>query len=336
MFDHGPLTMPAVDCHPRAMTARDLIDPASREPLEQLLAAFPGGFQAIPDIVERRAVVSGLLAAMAAAQPPNPRVVTEDRTVPGPPGAPEVAVRIFRPASATGALPGVFYIHGGGMILGSIDADATRSELLCERLGAVIVSTGYRKAPEHPHPAQVDDCYAALLWTAASATELGINPDRLAIYGGSAGGNLAIATAMKVRDGGGPDLRLLMAPYPMVDHTHSTPSSQRITDVGIWDRAGNIQAWNWFLAGQEPDAYAAPLHAPDLSGLPPTFIDVGTVDLFLDEDIAIATRLLQSGVPTEFHIHPGAYHASEVFALDAELSQRIWDLRVAALARALA
>ncbi len=315
---------------------RDLIDPASREPLEQLVAAFPGGFNAIPDIVERRAVVSGLLAAMAANQPPNPRVTTQDRMAPAPMGAPGGPVRRSRPVGREGARPAGFYIHGGGMILGSIEAEATRSELLCESLGAVIVSTDYRKAPEHPHPAQVNDCYAALLWTAAHAAELGIDPHRLAIYGPSAGGNLAIATSMKVRDSGGPALRLLMAPYPMVDHTHSTVSNQRITDVGIWDRAGNIQAWGWFLAGQEPDAYAAPLHAPDLSGLPPTFIDVGTVDLFLDEDIALVARLIASGVPTEFHIHPGAYHASEVFAMTADLSQRIWSLRLAALGRALA
>jgi acetyl esterase/lipase len=124
--------------------------------------------------------------------------------------------------------------------------------------------------------------------------------------------------------------------YPMIDDTNTTTSSQEITDVGIWDRSGNIEAWAWYLGGNEADAYAAPARAEDLSGLPPAFIDVGTVDLFLDEDIAFVQRLIAAGVPTEFHIHPGAYHAAETFAADAALSRRIWALRIDALKRALA
>jgi acetyl esterase/lipase len=202
-------------------------------------------------------------------------------------------------------------------------------------LGAVVVSTGYRKAPENPHPAPVQDCYAALLWVGENVSALGIDADRLAIYGGSAGGNLCIATAMMARDHGGPRLALIMAPYPMVDHRNTTPSSHEITDVGLWDRDGNIEAWASFLGDNEPDDYATPLHADNLAGLPPTFIDVGTVDLFRDEDIALVERLVHSAVPTEFHLYPGAYHASEVFAPTAELSQRIWATRFAALKRAL-
>ncbi len=315
---------------------RDRLDPASREPLEMLLQAIPGGFNAIPDIVERRAIVDGLLAAQMADVPPNDRVVAEDRVIPGPPGAPDLPVRIYTPVDGTGIeLPGVFYIHGGGMILGGIPANELTCAMLCETLNAVVVSTGYRKAPEDPHPAQSQDCYAGLTWTVEHAGELGIDARRLAVFGGSAGGNLAIAVAMMARDKGGPTICFVMAPYPMLDDRNVTASSHEVTEVGIWDRAGNVEAWSWFLGGQDPDAYAAPARATDLTGLPPMFIDVGDMDLFRDEDIDFAARLLQAGNPLEFHVYPGAYHASEVFAPTADLSQRIWGTRLAALTRAL-
>ena len=315
---------------------RDRIDPASREPLELLLQAVPGGFNAIPDIVERRAFVRQLLQTMTADLPPNERVVSEDRTIPGPEGAPDVRVRVYTPAEATGVmLPGILYIHGGGMIIGDLDGEHLRAEMLCELTNTVVVSTDYRKAPEHAHPAQVNDCYAALTWMAAHVGELDIDPSRIAVYGGSAGGNLAIATTMMARDRSGPAICFLMAPYPMIDDRNELASTHEITEVGIWDRSGNLEAWEWFLGEGPADAYAAPARAADLAGLPPTFMDVGELDLFRDEDIAFVARLLQAGVPTEFHVYPGAYHASEVFAPEAPLSQRIWAARISALTRAL-
>jgi acetyl esterase/lipase len=123
--------------------------------------------------------------------------------------------------------------------------------------------------------------------------------------------------------------------YPMIDDRNETPSSREITDVGLWDRAGNIEAWKWYLGDAEPDQYAAPARAGDLAGLPPTFIDVGTVDLFRDEDIAFAQRLMQAGVPTELHVSPGTYHTAEIQARTAPLSQSIWARRYEALRRAL-
>jgi len=138
------------------------------------------------------------------------------------------------------------------------------------------------------------------------------------------------------RDRGYPAIRFQMPIYPMIDHTNETASSHEITDIGVWDRKANIEAWDWYLGGGKPDQYAAPVLAEDLSGLPPAFIDVGTVDLFRDEDIAFATRLMQAGVPCELHVNPGAYHASEVLAPQAGLSARIWERRFDALRRALA
>jgi acetyl esterase/lipase len=316
------------------MSRRHLIDPEVAVPLEGLLEALPGGFNAIPDIVQRRATVTAMLAGIEV--PDNPNVVKEDRVIPGPDGAPDISVRIYRPVNATGTLPGVYFIHGGGMILGTVDGEDPVATMICDLVGAVVVSVEYRLSPETPHPGPVEDCYAGLSWVAKNAAELGIDTDRLAIYGASAGGGLTIATALMARDRGGPALSFIMPIYPMIDDTHTTTSSQEITDVGIWDRSGNIEAWAWYLGGKEADAYAAPARAEDLSGLPPTFTDVGTVDLFLDEDIAFVQRLIAAGVPTEFHIHPGAYHAAETFAADAALSRRIWALRIDALKRALA
>ncbi len=317
------------------MSRRDLIDPQSREPLDQLQQLLPGGFNAIADIVARREAAEQLLKAIPV--PPNPNVIHEDKVIPGPQGAPDISVRVYRPriVDAGVTLPGVYYIHGGGMILGTVEAEDATAESICDQVGAVVVSVEYRLAPEHPHPAQSQDCYAGLAWMARNAGSLRFDPQRLAVYGGSAGGGLAIAVTLLARDRGFPAIAFQMPIYPMIDDANETPSSHEITDIGIWDRAGNIEAWKWYLGDAKPDQYAAPARAEDLSGLPPTFIDVGTVDLFRDEDIAFAARLMQAGVPTELHVYPGAYHACEVLAPDAPLSRRIWERRFDALRRAL-
>ena len=219
--------------------------------------------------------------------------------------------------------------------MGSIETENNKAAMLCETIQSIVVSVEYRLAPENPHPAPVQDCYKALVWMTKNATELGFDTDRLAIVGGSAGGGLAIATALMARDQEFPKLSFQMANYPMIDDRNETPSSKEITDVGIWDRKANIEAWDWYLGGKNADEYAAPARAIDLSGLPPTFIDVGELDLFRDEDIEFAKRLLQAGVTTELHVYPGAYHASESFAPEAELSKQIWTKRIEALKRAL-
>jgi acetyl esterase/lipase len=316
------------------MSRRDLIDPECRVPLDGLLEALPGGFNSIPDIVARRATVQQILSSMEV--PENPNVTTEDRVVPGPEGEPDISVRIYRPAGATGTLPGIYYIHGGGMVLGDVAGEDIAATMLCEQVGAVVVSVEYRLAPEHPHPAPVEDCYAGLRWMTDNTGDLGVDADRIAVYGASAGGGLTIATALLARDRGGPAIRFMMPIYPMIDDRNETASSQEITDIGIWDRAGNIEAWAWYLGGKPADEYAAPARAVDVSGLPPAFIDVGTVDLFRDEDIAFAQRLMAAGVPCELHVYPGSYHAAETFAPDAALSRRIWASRIDALRHALA
>jgi acetyl esterase/lipase len=317
------------------MSARDLIDPESRVPLDFLLQMMPGGFNAIADLPTRRLALDGMIAEMSKDAPWPASVVTEDHTVPGFDGDPDLSVRVYRNTAVAGPTGGLYFIHGGGMVLGSVQQSDLSTAALCDQLGCTVVSVEYRLAPEHPAPAAVRDCYAGLRWMASHAAELGVDPDRLVIHGPSAGGGLCIATSLMARDHGGPALALQVATYPMIDDRNETPSSHLVTDVGIWDRSANIEAWAWYLGGAEADQYAAPARATDLAGLPPTFIDVGTVDLFRDEDLAFAARLVQAGVPTELHLHPGAYHASEGFAPDAALSQRIMATRLDAMRRAL-
>src|SRR5581483_950120 len=166
-----------------------------------------------------------------------------------------------------------------------------------------------------PHPAPVEDCYAGLVWTVQHAGELGIDPARLVIGGASAGGGLAAATALLSRDRGGPRALLQLLVYPMLDDRNTTRSSHEIVDVGIWDRATNVGGWRALLGeaagGDTVSHYAAPARASDLSNLPPAVIYVGTADLFRDEDIDYAQRLIHAGVPAELHVYPGAYHGFE-------------------------
>ncbi|MEU1231170.1 alpha/beta hydrolase [Streptomyces sp. NPDC005828] len=319
----------------------DRIDPQTHQGLRNLHALTgPGGLVNF-DIPRQRELYEEMNRAALAALPPNDRVRYEDLSVPGPAGDPEVRVRVYRPAESTdtGTLPGILYIHGGGMITGSILTDHRQVLPLVETIGAVVVSVDYRLAPEHPDPAPVEDCYAALLWMSRNASVLGVDPDRIALYGGSAGGGLAAGVALLSRDRGGPRPAFQMLPYPMLDDRNTTPSSHEITDIGIWDRAANIQGWQALLGDRfgtdEVSPYAAPARADDLSGLPPTYLDVGDLDLFRDEDLVYANRLMQAGVPVELHVYPGGIHAGELLAPDAELSARITGYRMSALDRAL-
>ncbi|WP_416899552.1 MAG: alpha/beta hydrolase [Minwuia sp.] len=318
------------------MSTYDRLDPELQEGLKVLLDAMPGGLNAVAEIVPRRKKLQDTMAAMTAHIEPNPNVTIEDRTIPGPEGAPDVAVRLYRKVGAPSPAPGVLYIHGGGMIMGDLSMGELSVIRMCDETGATFVSVDYRLAPENPYPAAVEDCYAALAWTAANRGDLGIRPGGLAIVGGSAGGGLTIATSLVARDRGGPAVGFQMPFYPMIDDRNETPSSHEITDLGVWDRAGNIEAWGWYLGGKPADGYAAPARMENLAGLPPTYLDVGTEDLFRDENIAFAGRLVSAGVPTEFHLWPGAFHASETFAPGATLSRLMWVCRLAALKRALA
>ena len=239
------------------------------------------------------------------------------------PGDPDVVVRVHRPKGADRPLPCVYWIHGGGYIAGSYEGEDVRFDRWCRDLGCVGVAVEYRLAPETPYPGPLDDCYAGLAWAHANADELGIDPDRIGIAGASAGGGLAAGLGLLARDRGEIPVLFQLLVYPMIDDRQVTPSSQ--WEVPIWNPGANGLGWRAYLGERygtdDIPAYAAPARADDLSGLPPTFVCVGMLDGFLDEDITYAQRLMQAGVPTELHVYPGAPHGFDGF-FDAEVSRR--------------
>lgn len=313
------------------MTDRSRLDPEATVSLDGLLQALPGGFNAIADINARRATVAGIMATVEV--PKNPNVEITEHIAPGPAG--EIKVRVYSPKNVAAPRPALVYIHGGGMILGSIDGEQGNAQMMCDQLGMTIASVDYRKAPEDPHPAATLDCFAAAKWVFANATSLGIDVNKIGIYGGSAGGGLTISVALKARDEGGPNFKFMVPIYPMIDHRNESHSSKLITDVGIWDRAGSIEAWSWYLGGQKPDQHSSPAIATNLKGLPPAYIDVGEMDMFCDEDLDFVKRLGEADVRVEFHLWPGVYHGAEIFAPDAPISKNIVATRLAGIRRLL-
>ncbi len=307
--------------------------------LAAALQALPAGTLDWNDLPATRASRLAVLLQATAGLPDSPQVTKEDRLLPGRAGDPDVPVRIYRPTATSGNLPGFLWIHGGGYVLGSLVMNDFAMQHLVNEVGCVVVSVEYRLAPEHPFPAGTEDCYAALKWLHTNAGTLGVDPARIAIGGASAGGGLAAGLALLVRDRGEVPLAFQLLVYPMIDDRSITPSSHAITDTRVWNRDSNQRGWGAYL-GQEPGGaatspYAAAARATDLAGLPPAHIAVGTVDLFLDEDIEYAQRLLQAGVDVELHVYPGAFHGSENMAPAAGVSQRMVADRLQALKRAL-
>lgn len=249
----------------------------------------------------------------------------EERQVPGPRGAPDVGLLVARPKGLAAHRPVVYYLHGGGMVLGS-NRTTLDFPLECARdLGLVLVSADYRLAPEHPHPAPVEDAYAGLLWTAAHAAEIGGDPERIVVAGGSAGGGIAAALALLTRDRRGPRPLAQLLVCPMLDDRNDTVSAYQMADSGGWDRTANETGWTALLGDRRGTAdvspYAAPARARDLSGLPPAYIDVGSAEVFRDEDVAYADRIWQAGGQAELHVWPGGFHGFDQLAPRAALSR---------------
>lgn len=276
-------------------------------------------------------------ASVIAQQLEGRGVVHEERSIPVEDG--EITVSIFAKADHVAGGPGIFHTHGGGMIIGDRFTGADEYLQWVEVFDAVVVSVEYRLAPEFPDPTPVNDCYAGLVWTAAHAEELGFDPNRLVIAGASAGGGLAAGVSLKARDAGGPALAGSLLIYPMIDDRNETVSSHQISGFGVWDRVSNDTGWDALLGQRRKtdtvSIYAAPARADDLSGLPPTFIDCATAEVFRDEDVAYATRIWAHGGIAELHVWPGGFHGFDALAPQAQLSVEARAVRLNWLRRVL-
>lgn len=263
----------------------------------------------------------------------------EERSVPGPDGAPDISLLICRPTGAATAVPAIYHIHGGGMVIGTNRTGILEMLDWAQELGLAVVSVEYRLAPETPHPGPVEDCYAGLLWTVQNADELGIDPARVVVAGASAGGGLAAAVALMARDRAMPTLFGQVLIYPMLDDRNDTHSAHQMAGLGVWDRVSNDTGWTALLGdargGPDVSPYAAPARATDLSGLPPTFIDVASAETFRDEDVEYATRIWQVGGLAELHVWPGGFHGFDTMVPQAAISQAARAARVAWLRRLL-
>ena len=310
------------------MTSLPLVDPE----LRPLLDAWP-----------TVTLTAESLAELRARELPLPPVADggvdlDRRAVPGPAGAPDILLHIYRPRAAAGPLGCIYHIHGGGYVGGA----AKEVEFLLRPLAAaarcVIVSVDYRLAPETVFPGAIEDCYAGLAWTFAHADDLGVDPARIGVMGESAGGGLAAALALMARDRGGPALAFQHLTYPMIDDRTCVGEPHAHAGEFVWTPHNNRFGWTALL-GQEPGGdgvspYAAAARATNLAGLPPTFIMTGALDLFVDEDIDYARRLIAAGVPTELHVHPGAFHGFDLLP-GPGVADRAQAMRIDALRRAL-
>jgi acetyl esterase/lipase len=288
-------------------------------------------------IAEGRKLLEEMLGAGAPAAGEELLSITH-RTIPGPEGAPEVPVVIYQPKSAAGPLPCVVDFHGGAFIMGSALMDHPANVRIANEANAVVVSVDYRLAPEHPFPAGVEDCYAALVWTHANAAELGVDTARIAVMGGSAGGALAAAVALMARDRGGPPICLQMLQIPVTDDRLETWSSRSFVDTPMFNRPGAENMWESYLGAgyqaRETSPYAAPNRASDLTGLPPAYVQTMELDPLRDEGIEYAKRLMEAGVSVELHSYPGTFHGSGL-ATHAAVSKRAAKEMVDVIARAL-
>jgi acetyl esterase/lipase len=288
---------------------------------------------AVGDVAARRLSGHRMMDYIAATSAPVDGVDTESFTLPGSDGT---ALRATWYRRSTDGRPGsaALYLHGGGMIF-SLDEMGAMYDLSARRYvaasGVPMLVVDYRVAPEYPHPTPVEDCYAALTWLAAHAHELGFDSDRLAVMGDSAGGGLAAGVCLLARDRGGPAVAQQLLIYPMLDDRPSPPDPALLRFL-TWTYDDNLTGWTALLGdkagGQDVSPYAAPARATDLAGLPDTYIDVGDLDIFRDEDIGYARRLADAGVATELHVHPGCPHAFEALAYGTDVSRRTLQDRI--------
>ena len=316
----------------------EFVAPEFRGALTHTLEAYQG--QAMSFSAETLSAMREGTARMMAAQQPLPSPAVEEVMIPGPEGAPDVKVYVIG-AGKGEPRPAILHLHGGGYILGSARDDVPRLQKIADDHDGVIVTVDYRLAPETPFPGPLEDNYAALKWLHDNAETLGVDRSRIAVMGESAGGGHAAMLAIAARDRGEISLNHQILIYPMLDdRTGSTREMPYWMGYGSWTAEANRYGWSSLLgvpAGSDTvPAGSVPARVENLEGLPPTFIGVGSIDLFADEDIEYARRLVNAGVPTELLVVPGGFHGFQFMVPEAESSQRFNAAVDAAISRAFA
>ena len=293
------------------MSTRHLIDPE----VLPILDLFPSVELTMETLAQFRQVAPLPDVALP------PEQIPEVVCVSGPDGAPDVPLRIFMPAGNRANLPAIFHMHGGGYVAGSAAMMDLANAARAVEHKAAVVSVDYRLAPEHPFPCAIEDCYAGLRWLTDNAGRLAIDPNRIAIMGESAGGGLAAALALLARDRDGPKISAQFLIYPMLDYrTGDAGDARENRTLGefIWTRSHNQFAWSSLRGNQKIEAdrlhHFSPSLAKNLVGLPRCYMASGSLDLFLEEDIEYALRLVQAGVPVEVHSYAGGVHAFDLVA----------------------
>jgi acetyl esterase/lipase len=314
-------------------TARPTLDPELRE----LLADMPLMSQLSPEVLAQlRQLPSTPVGPLLAHRQVDRREVT----VPAKDGAP-IPLSVFSPAHTdrTTAAPCVYWMHGGGMVMGDRFSQIDIPLEWLDEFAAVVVSVDYRLAPEATGTALVDDCYQGLLWVAEHSAELGIDPARIIVAGASAGGGLAAGVTILARDLGTPAIAAQMLICPMLDHRNSSTASRQYSGgPGVWTREMNEFGWRAVLGDrtdQEVPAYVSPALADDLSGLPTTYVDTGSAEVFRDEDTDYATRIWAAGGQAELHVWAGGFHGFDALYPQARISATARQTRTAWLARLL-
>lgn len=313
------------------MGTRQMVDPEMLSGLD----FFPDPASSSEALPHMRQVYDALFAA--APIPEGVRVDVEERRIAGAEGH-EIGVLIYKPDVTSSPRPAVLHIHGGGYVIGSAKMNHASNIMMAANTDCVVVSVDYRLSPETRHPGPIEDCYAALKWLHASAGSFGIDRNRIAVAGESAGGGLAAALAVLARDRGEVRLVHQHLTYPMIDDRTCTAGTHPYAGEFVFTPAANYLGWSSLL-GQEPGSegvspYAAAARTEDLSGLPSSFIMVGALDLFVEENMEYARRLIRAGVTTELHVYPGAYHGFDMVP-DATVSQAARRASADALKRAL-
>ena len=296
------------------MKSKHLVD----SELAPYLDAWPTGDIVAETLAARRQLMKDMPPLAA---PDAPEVAETQEFVPGTEGQPDIRVVIYRPQCRPQRLPVFFHIHGGGFVMGEPEYNGPRNRHLAQDIGCMVVSVAYRLAPETPFPGPVEDCYSALQWIYRQAERLGIDTERIAIGGESAGGGLAAALGLLARDRGEIPVSFQLLIYPMLDDRTGAANETNphpYTGQFFWTAASNRFGWTSML-GAEPGGldvspYASPSRAASVANLPPTFISVGSLDLFVEENIEFARRLIRAGVPTDLHVYAGGFHGLDMIS----------------------